>query len=75
MSFTSVFPTNIAKFFGAGVKVKKYVFVCNEQLIYVELGECIDPSNHRRIYSGFTCTANNIMNWVNRMARSVGVSS
>ena len=75
MSFTGTFPTNIVKFSVAGVKVPRYIWVCNARLIYVGLGDLIDPSNHRHIYDALTCTANNIVSWINKISSYVsGVS-
>lgn len=49
--------------------------VCGVALRYVSVGDLIDPDNHKSIYNALTCTANNIVSWVNKIAKNMGVSS
>jgi hypothetical protein len=72
VSFTSSFPTNLPKFSIPGVKVPRYTYVCNILLKYVEVGDVIDPVNHRHVYDALICTANNVVSWVNKVSKCVG---
>jgi hypothetical protein len=72
VSFTSAFPTNLPKLSIPGVRVPRYTYVCNILLKYVEVGDVVDPTNHRRIYDSLICTANNVASWVSKVSEFFG---
>jgi len=63
MSFTSALPTNLPKFYGIAVKIARYTYVCNILLKYVDLGDIVDPANHRSVFDALNCVASRISKW------------
>jgi hypothetical protein len=63
VSFTSSFPTNLPKLSVPGVKVPRYTYVCNILLKYVELGDIIDPENHRNAFTALKCVVSEVAAW------------
>ena len=63
MSFTSSLPANIPKYSVVGVIPVPKIIICGYELIYVKLGDIIDPINHRKVYDATKCVLTEVIRW------------